>query len=568
MQASGGLKLTLKGIKGNLADNVRAHLSPLPDSPATRASFLFSYQERVDEALQALGYYRAEVESDLQRTAGDWQLTLSITPGEPVRYNRVLVLIEGEARDDPVFQARLDAITIRPGDPVHHGRYLQLKADIISMGLVRGYLDGDMTQHRLEIDRDNNQADLLLLYQSGLRYRLGEVEFWASELNPDLLQKLVTFEPGTPYHSSEIGKLTNSLFSSGYFQDVKVLPHPARAVDGVIPIEAGLSPPPRHSFDVGIGYATDTRARLSTTWRTPVVNRHGHSQETKAELSELNPKLSFDYRIPIKHPLNDQLQLRASVGKEKFGDIDSTQYQGAVGRKTVTGGGWTRTLYLRYLSESWQQASLSPTADYILPGISFTHTQRSGPQLDPSAGFRQHYQLEHGEPFIRSDQRTTRFRGQLRMIATPWPKHRLSSRLELGFNLVDDDELLDLAPSLRFFAGGDQSIRGFGYQTLGPKAVVDEGEDTETTISVGGRYLLVGSVEYQYYLFERWRLAAFIDSGNAFDVYDSDAFKVVTSVGGGLHWISPIGPIRLDIGVGISESDNPWRLHITIGAEL
>ncbi len=135
-------------------------------------------------------------------------------------------------------------------------------------------------------------------------------------------------------------------------------------------------------------------------------------------------------------------------------------------------------------------------------------------------------------------------------------------------NMINDDKLLELAPSLRFFAGGDQSIRGFAYQTLGPKIDLENDDGTLSTINIGGRYLMVGSVEYQYYLTDSWRVAAFVDSGNAFDVYDSDAFEIVTSVGGGVHWISPIGPVRFDVGYGISESSPPWRLHITIGAEL
>ncbi|MBY6093322.1 autotransporter assembly complex protein TamA [Ferrimonas balearica] len=564
----GGLELKVEGVRGNLARNLRAHLSPLPKTAAERASFLFTLEDKAEEAMQALGYYQAVFSTKVERTDPNWILTLTVDRGEPMRYDEVIVLLEGDARNDPAFTDRINRIDIQPGDIVHHGKYETLKSDLQTLGLVRGYFDGSMAQHRIEVDRDANKANLVLLYDSGRRYRLGEVNFWSSELKPSLLQEMVPFTPGTPYHADQVARLTSTLLGSGYFQDVKVLPHPEQAVDGIVPIEAGLSPPPRHSIDLGVGYATDTEARISTTWRTPVVNRHGHSQETKAELSKVNPKLSFDYRIPFDHPINDKLVFNASVGKEEFGDIDSSQYQTSFGRRTVMGNRWTRTLSARFLYEDWVQGPQDHSAKYLMPGISFSRTQRRGPPLDPTDGLRQFYLLEHADTVWGSDQRITRFRSQLRAVYTPIERHRLTARADIGINVIADEDLLELAPSLRFFAGGDQSIRGFSYQSLGPKITVDDGEGGTTELLVGGRYLLVGSIEYQYYLTPSWRLAAFFDGGNAFDTNDSDAIDFEASFGGGIHWISPVGPIKIEVGYGFTDPEASPMLHISIGAEL
>ncbi len=564
----GGLELKIEGIKGALARNLRAHLSPLPTSAAERASFLFTLEDKAEEAMQALGYYQAVFSTQVQRTEPNWTLTLTVDRGEPMRYDQVIVLIDGDARHDPAFEARLNRIDIHPGDVVHHGKYESLKTDLLTLGLVRGYFDGSMAQHRLEVDRDNNLANLVLLYESGRRYRLGDVTFWASELKPELLQEMVPFEAGAPYHADEVAKFTSTLLGSGYFQDVKVLPHPELAQDGLVPIEAGLSPPPRHSIDLGIGYATDTEFRVSTTWRTPVVNRHGHSQETKAEFSKVNPKLSFDYRIPFSHPINDKLVFNASVGKEEFGDIESSQYQASFGRRTVMSNRWIRTVAMRFLYEDWTQGPQAHNAKYLMPQISFSRTQRRGPPLDPTDGLRQLYLLEHADSAWGSSQRITRFRSQLRAVYTPVERHRLTARADVGINVINDDDLLNLAPSLRFFAGGDQSIRGYSYQSLGPKITVDDGEGGTTELLVGGRYLLVGSMEYQYYLTPTWRLAAFVDGGSAFDTNESEAIDFEASFGGGVHWISPVGPIKIEVGYGFTDPDASPMLHISIGAEL
>ncbi|MBY5991122.1 outer membrane protein assembly factor [Ferrimonas balearica] len=567
-RADGGLELKIEGVRGRLADNLRGHLSPLPTNAAERASFLFTAEEKAQEAMQALGYYQASFESNITRTEKDWTLSLVVDRGEPMRYQHVIVLLEGEALEDPAFAERLDRIAIKPGDVVDHGKYEKLKTDLLTLGLVRGYFDGTMSQNRLEINRDTNEADLVLVYSSGRRYRLGEVDFWASELTPELLDSMVPFEPGTPYHADQIGRLTSTLLGSGYFRDVKVLPHPEQAEDGVVPIEAGLSPPPRHSIDLGVGYATDTEGRVTMAWRTPVVNRYGHSHESKLEVSKVNPKLTFDYRIPLSHPINDKLVFNALIGREEYGDIDTDQYQASIGRRTVLNNRWTRTYSARFLYEDWTQGPEDHSAKYLMPGISFSRTYRRGPTLDPTEGLRQFYLLEHADPTWGSEQRITRFRSQLRAVYTPVERHRLTARADIGINVVDDSDLLELAPSLRFFAGGDQSIRGFSYQSLGPKITVP-GEDGEPVeLLVGGRYLLVGSIEYQYYLTPTWRLAFFFDGGNAFDTNDSENIDFEASFGSGVHWISPVGPIKIELGYGFTEPDPSPMLHISIGAEL
>ena len=111
--------------------------------------------------------------------------------------------------------------------------------------------------------------------------------------------------------------------------------------------------------------------------------------------------------------------------------------------------------------------------------------------------------------------------------------------------------------SLRFFAGGDQSIRGFGYQTISP--VDASGKLT------GARYLTTGSLEYDHPVAEKWRLATFVDAGTATNDY-LDPIKVGTGLG--IRWISPLGPIRFDLAFGVSEVQIPWRLHFGLGAEL
>ena len=134
--------------------------------------------------------------------------------------------------------------------------------------------------------------------------------------------------------------------------------------------------------------------------------------------------------------------------------------------------------------------------------------------------------------------------------------HRLLGRLQAGGIATND--FAAIPPSLRFFAGGDQSVRGYDYQSLSPRDSAGK--------RVGGRYLLVGSVEYQYPLAERWRLATFVDQGNAFDHLND---PLQTGVGIGLRWVSPVGPLRLDLAHALDdEQGSNFRIHFSMGPEL
>ena len=131
-----------------------------------------------------------------------------------------------------------------------------------------------------------------------------------------------------------------------------------------------------------------------------------------------------------------------------------------------------------------------------------------------------------------------------------------------GGNVVDTTVPAGLASGLvpiseRFFAGGDNSVRGYDYESLGPK-------DSNGEVA-GGRYLVVGSAEYEHRLWGKWGAAVFYDAGNALDAIDD---KLKHGAGIGLRWQSPVGPVRVDVASALSEDNNPLRLHVTVGSDL
>jgi translocation and assembly module TamA len=156
-----------------------------------------------------------------------------------------------------------------------------------------------------------------------------------------------------------------------------------------------------------------------------------------------------------------------------------------------------------------------------------------------------------------SDTSFAQIYGHTKWVFGLWSGARLLTRVEAGFTAID--ELDTLPASVRFFAGGDTSVRGYAYKSLGPTDPLGN--------VVGGENLLVGSIEFDQKIAESWAVAAFIDSGNAYD--EVKDFNTATGVGIGIRWFSPLGPIRIDVAVPL-EKDAPddYRFHITLGPDL
>lgn len=558
------LEYRITGLEGSLKRNALAWLGDPPASAQARLNFLVTARERVENSLRALGHYNASVSTRVERTEPVWSLEINVDPGEPVLIREVTIQVTGPARADPRFERLLARAPFRKGDVFNHGEYDKFRDELLNLGQQRGFFDARLKQHRVEVSAINNTADIFLLYDSGPRFRFGAVHYGDTRLEPMLLAAIQPFSQGDYFDQSELQVLQARLQRTRYFSSVLIRPEFDAAEDYHVPLTVTLHPANRHNFDVGVGYSTDTQGRVSVVWRTPLINRLGHSQETRIAYSEVNPSGRFVYTIPLGHPLDDVLHLSARVEQNEYGDVDSRQE--AVGvRREMRAGRWLTSYSARVLQESWQLQNAQYNNFYTLPGAALSRSDRSGSVVDPSSGFSQFYQLEVGSQHLGSDADLVRLTANLSFIASPWPDHRLVMRAALGGAFLTGPDRTELAPSLGFFAGGSQSIRGYGYQSLGREIDVTRDDGTSQTLIVAADRLLTGTLEYQYYFTPHWRGAVFIDAGDAFDEGDFDAKY---GPGFGVHYISPVGAVRLELANGVSQNGGDWRLVVNIGAEF
>ena len=558
------LKFSVVGIEGEQKKNVLAYLGAAPESDESRRNFVVSARDKVESALQALGYYQPEIEIDLQRTEPKWRLSIVVNAGAPVRVRDINIQILGAAANDDNFTRLTSDTGFSSGDVLHHGRFESFRENVLSLGQRRGYLRGEIAASRIEVQVEAGTADVMLWYESGPRLRFGEIIVDNTLIDSDLFDSMLTFQPGDYFDQVRLQELQSLLQRTNYFSSVIVLPQRKRSLGDRVPVVVNLQRAKRHSFDVGVGYSTDTEERMSLTWRTPRINRHGHSQQTRLEYSPINPSGRFTYSIPISDPLTDVVQLWARVEENEFGDIDSRQNELGIKRETKDRN-WIYGYSLRELNESWDIAGYSASNDYLLFGGSVSRRTHRGSIVDPEWGFSQLYTVEAAADQVGSDLDLLRFTAALRYVMTPVPRNRLVTRLDLGRVKIANGDRRDLAPSLAFFAGGSQSIRGYAYQSLGDELTVVEPNGETKTFVVGGDRLAIGSLEYQYYFTDTWRGALFVDAGDAFNGGDFDA-KV--GAGFGVHYVTPVGPVRVELANSVSEDDPSWRLLFAIGAEF
>ena len=558
------LKFSVVGIQGEQKKNVLAYLGAAPESDESRRNFVVSARDKVESALQALGYYQPEIEIDLQRTAPKWRLSIVVNAGEPVRVRDISIQILGAAANDDNFTRLTSDIGFSSGDVLHHGRFDSFRENVLSLGQRRGYLRGEIVASRIEVQVEAGTADVMLWYDSGPRLRFGEIIVDNTLIDSDLFDSMLTFQPGDYFDQVRLQELQSRLQRTNYFSSVIVLPQRKRSLGDRVPIMVNLQRAKRHSFDAGVGYSTDTEERMSLTWRTPRINRHGHSQQTRLEYSPINPSGRFTYSIPVSDPLTDVVQLWARVEENEFGDIDSRQNELGIKRETKDRN-WIYGYSLRELNESWDIAGYSASNDYLLFGGSVSRRTHRGSIVDPEWGFSQLYTVEAAADQVGSDLDLLRFTAALRYVMTPVPRNRLVTRLDLGRVKIANGDRRDLAPSLAFFAGGSQSIRGYAYQSLGDELTVVEPNGETKTLVVGGDRLVIGSLEYQYYFTGTWRGALFVDAGDAFD---RGEFEAKVGAGFGVHYVTPVGAVRVELANSVSEDDPSWRLAFAIGAEF
>jgi translocation and assembly module TamA len=550
--------VTFEGLEGAPLENARQFATGEPGCNAGRAEvrrYADSLESDLLPALEAYGYYEPSISAKVEpRTEDCWQVVVKVDPGMPVAVDHVTLRLAGDGHDDAALRALLDAFPLERGSPLRHDLYQAFKSQLEARAAERGYLDGRFATERIDVYVKRDQADVTLVYDTGPRYAFGPVTFDTGALTQGVLDSFLPFKAGDPYDAAKIADLQRELVASRYFARAEVAPQLDNAHDREIPIHVALTPAKPTSYSIGGGYSTDDGPRFSFSYDNARRNSAGHQISADLLIAAVRQNASLEYRVPRGNPERDWLSYRVGFARESVeAGVGAAARAGA--QRTHVGTAFTSTKFLDGLYERDEIAGERLDTRLLIPGMSWARSQRDD-FARPREGYRTSFDVSLGIGATSLVQSNVRVKW---ITATRWAA-RVIVRGQAGVTFEDGP--FDQVPlSLRYFAGGDNSVRGYDYRTLGPRNAAGE--------LIGGDRLLVGSVEYEHPVRKNWSVAVFADAGNAF-LGSSSSVDARVGAGIGARWFSPIGPIRVDVAwpVNAPAGDRSPRLHISLGPDI
>lgn len=548
---------TVTGLQGPLLENVDAHLSALglPCAGARwHAQALIPRAEQaVRRALEALGHYLPTISTQISHQHGCWPLHLRVKAGPVVHITRLDVAVTGPGRKEEGWQAILTDPGLRLGATLNQGAYTALKSRLEQYAREHGFFDAHFTVHKVLVDPAAGTAQIRLIMNTGKRYTFGSTTLQQNVLKPNLVRGFLGYHQGQPYSSNVVVESQSTLIDSGYFDTVRLRAEVSHRHDGSVPMQLTLTPAKRYQLLGGVGYATDTGPRLRMDFRNRRVNRAGDRYAFTTQLSPVRSQTGFKYEIPLRNPRTDWLTLSSGYQYEKTDTALTHSWTLGAVRTHQMANQWLQRLSLEYLREGSTVAGQNLNSQLLMPGVGLSRTVTDS-LLYPRRGWSASAELRGAVKGVVSDVTFAQLTVQIKDVH-PLGSGRVLSRLSLGATSVND--ITQLPASLRFFAGGDSSVRGYAYQSLGPK-------DSNGNV-IGGKYLATASAEYDHQLYGAFYWAVFYDVGNAFNTLPLHPYR---GVGLGLRWHSPLGPIRLDIAHPLDGTGHYIRVHFSMGAYL
>ena len=572
MLAHAGVQLTVDGVdeplKAAVISGVELSQYATREVTAAQASRLYEgAPSEVQAALQPYGYYDASVSGDIKQVGKDWQVTLHVKPGEPVKVTRVELQLDQTAADIAPIRRAQRAIERLQGKTLDHGSYDAARDALSRQLTANGFLDARLVTHRVEVTRAEHSAVIKLAWQAGPRYRYGKVHFDGSQLDEGFLDRYLPFKSGDYFSQDQLLQLQQALNGADYFSVVNVQPDVDEAKAGVVDITVKLQPAKRTIYTGGPFVGTDTgvgvRGGIERRW----VNRRGHKWKNELVLAQRLKTLSTLYSIPLPGPHQRSYNFGANY-RDANTDTSQSRTLELVANESRQWHGWVRTLGLHALDGTFTVGKIGNEPDNT-PGIEhgrstevFAEASLTRKKADNLTFVRRGWSLalaarSTAGPLL-SDASFSQLTADAKWIRAfgARKRNRLILRGSAGVTWTNDFSALP--PQLRFFAGGDRSVRGYGYQSIGPRNSYGR--------VIGGQNLLVASTEVEHYFTRNWGVAAFVDAGNAFNGTD---YRPKIGAGLGVRWLSPVGMIRVDLGTPIHNSQNHGiELHVVIGPDL
>jgi translocation and assembly module TamA len=542
----------INGISGEPLKNVMTNLTsteknlPKTDnliSEETVKDFFGKGDTLIRNALQPYGYFYPTIHSRIEQNESKWIFYYQINPGRSVQISNLEVQVIGAGENTAPFKALLADFPLKIGQRFTVANYNTAKQKLFFVADNNGYINAQLQIHKVIINPEKNTAKIRLIFNTGERYYYGLVEFSPTPLSDSFLRRYIPFRPGEPMSSAKTLQLQQNLAASGFFQEAMVQPKMSQAKNHVVPIYVSLKPVKKMRHIFGLGWGTDTGFRAQIGWQWRLINKYGNSLEADYSLSQIGNAVGLTYYIPGGDPVHEQYTLNANSVYYKTA-AGSSRFQNYGSSFISTYTEWQTTINLSYQAEINvipDQGTLN--ANLIIPSITWSRLITDN-MLQPTYGSHLTLNIRGADEKVLSTTSFAQTHLAMRFINSLSYRNRLFSRMDLGATSISNFSTLPL--SLTFTTGGAQSVRAYGYQSLGP-----------------GPYLFDATIEYQFRVYDEWFATAFHDAGNAFNQLNAPQLK--QSVGLGVLWQSPIGSMELSVS---NPMNDPSRTRFWSGVSV
>lgn len=513
-------------------------------------------EQTARDLLATEGYFSPRVESTVERAGGDWRVDYRVDPGARTTVRSVNLILDGALKtrtDAAGLRKRIErSFSLEPGMPFRQADWNAAKLAVLRPLLSSRYPAAQLAASEARIDPAAQAADLTLTIDSGPAFFYGEPVISGTRRYPvSIVRNLNPARPGKPFRQQDLLDYQMALEASGYYAQaaVRVDPDPAQAA--AVPIRVEVVERPEKTFSVGAGVSTDTGARVQAGWLARDVADRGLRLKLDARVETAQQSGAAELAWP-----------RTSAGYEnslgaqfKQEDIKGQKTRSALAaaKRTQTRGRIETTLSLQYQTEQQTIGNVIDARNRALTA-NYAWTQRTaGRAFYPRRGHVLTLQGGGAAAALLSDTSFIRLYGRHTQYFPAGENGRLILRGELGGVLADTRD--GIPTDFLFRAGGDNSVRGYAYQSLG------------RTLAGGVasvRYLATGSVEYNYFFNPAWGMALFVDAGDAAD--SPGQLSPVFGYGFGARYRSPVGPVNLDVAYG--EATRQFRLHFSLGVSF
>lgn len=497
------------------------------------------------DELRSKGWYQPGIESVVSKSKR--RITYRISLGCRTRYRNVDI----EVTDSDSTVTAPTAVA--PGAWLDHASYEKAANGFLGDLYRDGYLWARWQDKQVVVDVPACMADLTWQVQRGPQASLGELTTAPGPIPKDLLLRTSGLKSGQTLRPATLAKARRALLASSWFDDVNIDMDTANHRDGEVDAKIDFQLAKPNVYEASAGFSTNKGPLAGLGWERRWLAGMGHSAGVRYELAGTGSTLSLNYTIPLATERQIAHYFTASRKEEDNNGL-RTSTRSLDWLWALRFGDWRVSPGWSFQKERQRTDAIREDSQMLLARLGVVREKLDDP-LWPRQGYRLELGGQIAADHALSDQDALRLRAAASLIMPI--SRQLGLKLQATTGRVFADETDSLPTNLRFFAGGDRSVRGYSWQELSPEDV--------SGAAIGGRSLLTGSVEGLWYFRSNWAASVFLDAGAA---YDTQPESWPRGYGVGARWRSPVGQVSLDLARAEHPEFQDWRLHFRLGMDF